>query len=91
MLVGFSQFCFCCIKFADAIDSLIMAILGSLINLQNNLMFVQFIVSAAIDIFLFVHLKITEKLPFFSFRVMGSFFSDFLEVVGRSELLSAFQ
>lgn len=73
VLVGFSQFCFCCIKFVDAIDSLIMAILGSLINLQNNLMFVQFIVNAAIDIFLFVHLKITEKLPFFLLQGDGQF------------------
>lgn len=73
MLVGFSQFCFCCIKFVDAIDSLIMAILGSLISLQNNLMFVQFIVNAAIDIFLFVHLKITEKLPFFLLQGDGQF------------------
>ena len=74
MLVGFSQLlCFCCVKFADPIDSLIMATLGSLINLQNNLMSVQFIVNAAKEIFLFMNLKITEKLPFFLLQGDGQF------------------
>ena len=69
---------------------MVIATLASLINLQNNLLFVQFIAKAAVEIFLFVHLNITEKLTF-SFRVLGCSFSDFLEVVGRNELLSAFQ
>lgn len=69
---------------------MVIATLASLINLQNNLLFVQFIANAAVEIFLFVHLKIPEKLTF-SFRALGCSFSDFLEVVGRNELLSAFQ
>lgn len=43
------------------------------LNLQNNLMFVQFIVNAAVEIFLFMHLKITEKLPFFLLQGDGQF------------------
>lgn len=60
--------------------------LESLINLRNNVLFVQFTVNATIEIFPFILLKITEKLPLFLLEGLGHSFSDFLEVVGRNEL-----
>lgn len=39
---------------------------GNLINLQNNLLFVQYTANTEIEVFLFTHLKITEKSPLVS-------------------------
>lgn len=59
----------------------VRATLGSLINLQNNLLFVWFTANAAIEIFLLIHLKSQRNYFSFSFRVVGSSFSDFLKLV----------
>lgn len=68
-----------------------IATLESLIDLQNNVLSVQLTVNAAIETVLFIHLKVTEKFPFFLLSGIGCSFPDFLEVAARNELLSAFQ
>lgn len=51
------------------------------------MLFVQFPVNAASESFLFIHLKITERLPFLLHQGVGCSSSAFPHVVGRNDKL----
>lgn len=66
-----------------------MGTLGSIINLQNNLLCVQFTANVARKSFLFIYLKSQENRP--SLKVVECSFPEFLKEDIGSELLPTFR